>query len=310
MQRRGKWIEIESPDEPVSQVARRAVEGRLETVWHYLASAADDVKNVDHVHQLRVATRRARAALQIFDALIPPRRGKWFGKRLKRLRRTAGTARDCDVLRQRLAGSLQSISAGEVGDAILQRVDDVRRDSEDPIRDAHAGLKKQFSRRADKLVAKIRFRGGPEQSEPSVQCAGRRALQPVADEFFAAGGVNLDDASALHQFRIQGKHLRYAMEVFAGAFRPGFRKNIYPLVEELQEKLGVFNDHANAHAQYQEWLSNTEDPRQRDLLTRLVEMEAGALNDNHREFVSWWTPQRAGGLRRQFWEELNSTSAA
>ena len=33
----------------------------------------------------------------------------------------------------------------------------------------------------------------------------------------------MSDAAALHAFRIQGKQVRYAMEIFAGAFDEDFR---------------------------------------------------------------------------------------
>ena len=56
-------------------VARRALDARLDLVGHYLPRAADAADETENVHQLRVATRRAMAAMQIFDALsaAPPR---------------------------------------------------------------------------------------------------------------------------------------------------------------------------------------------------------------------------------------------
>src|SRR5262245_29019767 len=46
----------------------------------------------------------------------------------------------------------------------------------------------------------------------------------------------------LHQVRILGKRLRYAMEVFADCFALAFREKLYPLVEQMQEVLGNAND--------------------------------------------------------------------
>src|SRR5262249_193985 len=53
---------------------------------------------------------------------------------------------------------------------------------------------------------------------------------------------NLEDYEHLHQVRILGKRLRYAMEVFADCFAAAFREQLYPAVEEMQEILGNAND--------------------------------------------------------------------
>ena len=59
--RKGKWIEGTSAEQPVSAAARRALEVRLAVVWHYLPLAAKRAsEDVEHVHQLRVASRRAK----------------------------------------------------------------------------------------------------------------------------------------------------------------------------------------------------------------------------------------------------------
>src|SRR5207253_2699483 len=50
------------------------------------------------------------------------------------------------------------------------------------------------------------------------------------------------DYEHLHQIRIAGKRLRYAMEIFADCFAAPFRDKMYPAVEEMQEILGSAND--------------------------------------------------------------------
>ena len=73
MGRNTKWIEGQS-DEPTEQVARRAIEARLERVCHYLELAVAEPKSeTENVHQLRVFSRRTAAALEIFDVWLPPR---------------------------------------------------------------------------------------------------------------------------------------------------------------------------------------------------------------------------------------------
>ena len=71
--------------------------------------------------------------------------------------------------------------------------------------------------------------------------------QPMFHELFqllnAALQGNPQDYEQLHQVRIHGKRLRYAMEVFGGCFPASFRDELYPQVEAVQELLGELNDH-------------------------------------------------------------------
>src|SRR5688572_28787502 len=98
-----KWVEGVSPDDRTCDVAVRSLRGRLRAVLHYLPLAADKAQeDVEHVHQLRVWTRRATAALVLYQELLPRRRFAWMKKQLRRVRQAANEARDCDVLLARL----------------------------------------------------------------------------------------------------------------------------------------------------------------------------------------------------------------
>src|SRR5207247_11251324 len=93
-----KWIPGLQPTTAVADAARRALDLRLGVLHHYLPLAVKHAdEDLEHVHQLRVGTRRARAALDIFAACLPAKALKKVRKQLKRLRRAAGEARDWDV---------------------------------------------------------------------------------------------------------------------------------------------------------------------------------------------------------------------
>src|SRR5262245_29676581 len=97
-----KWIDGVSPDDRTIDVAVYSLQNRFAAVVHYLTRAAKTPNDIESVHQLRVWTRRATAALRLYEDFLPRRRSAWMGKQLKRIRRAAGQARDCDVLIQRL----------------------------------------------------------------------------------------------------------------------------------------------------------------------------------------------------------------
>ena len=70
----GKWIPGLTADLPLTDAARHALTARLELVRETLAPALyESDRDPEHVHQLRVATRRGRAALDTFSVCLPPK---------------------------------------------------------------------------------------------------------------------------------------------------------------------------------------------------------------------------------------------
>jgi CHAD domain-containing protein len=303
MARKSKWIEVESPDVPATDVARRALEARQNTVWEWLPLAADSpAGEIENVHQLRVSTRRATAALHQFESWLPKKRARWFRKQLKKIRKTAGEARDLDVLARRLAEHCQSEQAAGCP-GLMARATEARAAAQPAIHQLHEKLGERFGKRLKKLLAKTDWRS--DSPCPTYLDVARTGLAPLAATFFTAAEGDFENILALHEFRIAGKQLRYAMEVFAAAFGPGFRKELYPIVEELQEKLGAVNDHANFRDRYLAWSDDTEDQDQRLVLGKLIALETAELQRCTREFRGWWTHDRAADLKARFWQEVS-----
>ncbi|HEY2826515.1 MAG TPA: CHAD domain-containing protein [Pirellulales bacterium] len=309
MSRKSKWIDVESLIEPASAVARRAIRGRLKTVWDWLPQAADrSTDDAEFVHQLRVATRRAMATLHLFDTLLPPRRSRWFRKRLKCLREKAGEARDLDVLAQHVTAVCQADHSAGCA-ALLERISEARRAAQPAITKIYEKLcRRKFQRRVKRLVRKIHWRS-QQGEEPTYETAARLGLRPLAVDFFNAAQGDFESILAMHEFRIAGKHLRYAMEVFAAAFEPGFRKELYPVVEELQMKLGAVNDHANNRDRCLAWLDETTDESQRLVLSKLIALETTGLQTSMRDFRHWWSAERTADLKARFWQEIAPSEA-
>lgn len=303
MARKSKWIEVDSPDVPATDVARDALQARLKTVWEWLPLAAESpAGEIENVHQLRVSTRRATAALHLFESWLPSKRSRWFRKQLKKIRKTAGEARDLDVLARRLAEHCQSEHAAGCP-SLMARAAETRAAAQPAIRQLHEELVERFRKRLKKLVKKTDWRS--ESPCPTYLQVARTGLAPLAAKFFAAAEGDFENILALHEFRIAGKQLRYAMEVFAAAFGPAFRKDLYPIVEELQEKLGAVNDHANFRDRYLAWADDAEDDDQRLVLGKLIALQTAELQRCTRDFRDWWTHNRAADLKARFWQEVS-----
>ncbi|HZZ26945.1 MAG TPA: CHAD domain-containing protein [Pirellulales bacterium] len=309
MTRKSKWIDVESVDEPAVAVARRAIRARMRTVWEWAPLAADQAtEDVEYIHQLRVSTRRARAALQLFENMLPRKRSRWFRKQLKRLREAAGEARDLDVLAQHVGAVCEADHSPGCG-SLLERISEARRAAQPAITEIYHKLKQRaFRRRVKKLVGKIRWRSDNGEA-PSYSTAAQIGLRPLATAFFLAAEADFESILAVHEFRIAGKHLRYAMEVFAAAFNPIFRKELYPVVEELQNKLGAVNDRSNNRDRCLAWLDETRDESQRLILSKIISLETTAFQAAMREFRQWWTPERTAELKARFWQEIAPSEA-
>src|SRR5262249_13586412 len=88
---------------------------------HFTANADCASEGVDPegVHQMRVGVRRARAALVLFEALLPPERLRFFRSELRWLARELGNARDLDVF---ALGILAGIDAPRAAYAAIERL--------------------------------------------------------------------------------------------------------------------------------------------------------------------------------------------
>ena len=306
--RKGKWTQGALPDDPVSVAAREALRARLRAVEYYLPLAAfKSDRDVEYVHQLRVASRRALAAVRTFAPLLSERQERWLSKQLKKIRRAAGGARELDVLGRRIANRIAP-PPGEARAALVAKIEAGRDDVQRPIRRLRTKmLNKDFASRSVRIAKRVRWRG--EGDEPTFAAAAAVCLRSVAEPFFAAAQADTKELAALHHFRITAKHLRYSMEIFAAALAPEFRTVVYPAIEEVQTRLGEVNDHAAALEQCEAWLAAWEDGPAVQALREVAEADRQSLDAERERFVRWWTAERATDLRRRFDQALAASAA-
>jgi len=85
-----------STDLPYGEVAARVLEVRVEELIDHSAGVLD-MDEIEGVHAMRVATRRLRAAIEVFRPCFPPADGKRALKEVKALADALGERRDRDV---------------------------------------------------------------------------------------------------------------------------------------------------------------------------------------------------------------------
>ena len=299
MSRKHKWLDADG-DQPITQAAGEALEHRLTSVLDQLPLAAEEAdETIEHVHQLRVATRRAQIALRLFADSLPRRRRRWWTRQLKRIRDAAGRARDLDVLIAATGSRSRIRTRPSRCGLIVQDLQGRRKEAQAPLVETHKRSKdKHYRRKLDKLIKRVGWRG--EGDEPCFRSVARQTLAPLVDAFFAAGAADLTNPQHLHQMRIAGKKLRYAIELLASAFDARLRDDLYPQFTQIQEDLGQINDHAVAKNLFDGWLVQSDHPATDEELARLIMREQLALQAAMDGFRKAWTTQAAQQMQGEF----------
>ena len=307
-----RWIVVDDQRMPIGHVAARTLRRRLEAVWLELprADSCADL-NPSRVHRLRVATRRGLVALDAFRPLLSSSRCAWFEKRLRRIRHAAGEARDIDVLADRLANKssstttlatpseeqLMSPAARTVRNRLITMLAKQRDVSRRPIHLISVKLRdNDWPGRLERLLDDI----PRSHRQMSFGNYARQRFKPMAERFFLVADRKLRRADEMHALRIEGKRLRYAMELFAGAFAPRIRARCYDSLEQLQEMLGSFTDHSAAADRFSRWAEDRGALQLRDILLEMRREELAMANESQMLFVRWWRPSRRRTLRKRF----------
>ena len=118
-----------SPDRTLEACARQVIVSYFREMMSYKegAKAGADIK---FVHDMRVTSRRLRAAMDNFADCFPEKPFKKYYKKIKTITQTMGAVRDLDVLITRFQKELSTLSKVEQAD-IRGLIDHLQRERED-----------------------------------------------------------------------------------------------------------------------------------------------------------------------------------
>jgi CHAD domain-containing protein len=235
----GKWVEELTPDMAVGKAARLALDARLEAARETLAAARELTADAEPIHEMRVASRRAAAAIQVFGGRLPGKTARRARKSLRRLRRGVAPAREADVFFAALESWAPDRAKVEKPGLqfLFGHVTAERRSAQDAICAAIDRCKSEWAFRLEPCPKRVRRGGGPLRQFAPPVCA---TLVKELDGSIAAG--DFENAEKLHAMRIAGKRLRYAYELLAPALAPAAHETLYPTLAELQSLLGAAHD--------------------------------------------------------------------
>ncbi len=221
---------------------RTVVRERLSALF----SEADGVRrgeDIEFVHRMRVASRRLRSALRIFQECFKGRKGKRWREAAKEVTSSLGQARDLDVQIEFLTKMGRKWEGEEaVGLALIVNV----------LRCRRAALQPDIAALMDALQGKGPLLELCRELEGCAEWSGQAsALRPSAyahaavavDELMShADSVPVyEDWRGHHALRIAGKHLRYALEAFREVYEGRLEEEIYRL-KGLQDVVGELHD--------------------------------------------------------------------
>jgi CHAD domain-containing protein len=294
-----------------------------------LAAQLDGVRaaeDIEFVHRARVATRRLRAALRLFDKCFSPKRVKRWRKAIHETTAKLGNARDRDVQIELLCGTLSALSAKECFPGIARILVQLERERE--------RLQRKVVKAVDRLEAKGVLREMrratrdilrevsplPEDVRtPAAYVHTERHIVRQADELLRhqESLADPEDRQSHHAMRIAAKRLRYTLEIARPVY-PGQLDDAVEAIKRVQSLLGDVHD-CDVWAQHLDAFAAKQRDRVMALFGhagRLLRLQAGIeylradrqryRQEVFRQLVDYWAELG----RRQFWDGLKSVVQA
>lgn len=209
------------------------------------ALALDDI---EYIHRLRVASRRLRNGLELFQECFPGKKFQAHQENIRQITKALGKARDLDIQIEcveqqydKLPDPRYKFGYGR----LLLRLRQQRVKAQQKVAQTLNQL--QDAQILDKMRSQLETMTAGSQNmylfTPSLYKRSFNAINNRLEDFLSyQDDVHQpENTEKLHAMRISGKHLRYTMEIFA----PIYEQALLPYIQymkELQDQLGEFHD--------------------------------------------------------------------
>jgi len=220
----------------------------------------------EDLHQLRVATRRARAFLRVARPLVDRDWAEALRAQLAWLGSSLGPARDADVQLNLFRSEIEALGGdGAAASGLLSQLEERRAETR------VAAVRAMCDRRYFELLAALEAiepgavpPGRDEGTLASVWAAELRRTRRAAAEL----GDDPPDTE-LHAFRINVKRLRYATELASHELGRSKAGRVVDAAKTVQDVLGDHQDAVVAEEHVEVWLAS--EPAASPIAGRLVE---------------------------------------
>jgi CHAD domain-containing protein len=285
------------PPETIGALAIQVLVHNADAFEEHMAGAREGQDPL-HVHQMRVATRRMRAALRLFADVLPAE-ASGLNDELKWIAGQLGAARDLDVQVRRLRETAAELGLSEALVPYGAWLEEQRQRAQAELVSAIASPRfEQLRQQLHQLQA---WSLNPEVDAPLFDDAPRRLRRSYRQLRKRAKRIDKHSpATDLHKVRIGAKRLRYAAEFFEIAYgKPAER--LATLLVLLQDRLGDLQDgvvsgeriHQAVQTEAGAWPAETS-----LALGRVVQRDVQNADQIRREFPRLYRTVRDEGWRR------------
>ena len=238
--------------EPIAEAARRQLRRFFDKLLAREDAVRDD-EDIEDVHQMRVATRRIRASLQVVEGVYDHELIRRYRRGLRQVAQSLGAVRDSDVFLAHVRAYRDALPADAHGqlEPLLAAVTTERAQAREHLL---ADLDSKRYHKLKQAFALFLTTPGANTTAsesgltPRVRDFAGSAIWQRYEQWRAYETVLVGATDeTLHQARIAGKRMRYTLEFFADALGSHVEQVLSPLVE-LQECLGALQDVVTARA--------------------------------------------------------------
>ncbi len=216
----------------------------METELEGVVSGGD----IEYVHRCRVASRRMRAALAMFESSLPAKEHKKLQKAMRVVTRSLGDARDTDVQIEVLKTALPEFADPRLAPGIRRlvlRLQQKRKSAQaEVVRAVEKLEEKDVIANAREALQPLADMGGEIYLfSPALYELGFNAIKARLDELLLYEPFidNPNNLTELHAMRISAKRLRYTLENFEELYG-GQVKEVVQTMRALQDALGALHD--------------------------------------------------------------------
>ena len=235
-------------DELMAEAVRKILRSQFQVMVDSEAGSRKG-KNIDAVHDMRVATRRMRAAFRLFGSYFRPGAIAGFQKDLRKTGRVLGAVRDLDVFNREAQIYLGTLP-DDRKDGLAPLFDQWDRERRQARKALIAFLdSKRYRRFSEQFAAFLSTEGAGVAPVPSDVVTRRQVRHLLSSsiwqlyEAVRAYEMVIPGAppATHHALRIDCKFLRYAMEFFEEVLGPGTPAMIVDVIA-VQNHLGELQD--------------------------------------------------------------------
>jgi putative phosphoesterase len=278
-------------------------------------------QDIEYVHKMRVASRRMRAAMPLFQSCCPRKKFKKWLREIRNVTRLLGEARDFDVqiaFIKAYIGKINSPSEISGIEALHKSHQDRRVALQATVANGlielqGSGILDEMSKFLEETSESL----GYAPIDASVLEKAYWQISPRIDDFLALEKCVHEENAILkhHEMRIKAKRLRYTMEVFASLYENALSEEI-DAIKNFQDVLGEMHDCEVWIDYLPKFIAESKArqiaelmPDQENALLGFLTYIKDAKSNHYKQFVQMWDEKKAANFFGKIREKARTGSS-